>query len=274
LWLTMIGAALAWVLLDARLVRFGVEHLDIQLAALPWLSFFFTVVMASGTAHAVNIIDGYNGLAGTYIAGVLLACLWVALRVNDTEIACLATGGLVVVFSFLAWNFPYGKIFLGDAGAYSLGLFVGLVLLALVARNEEVSPMFAAALLCYPVWETLFSTYRKRRRGTSSSQPDRLHLHMLVYKRLVHTKAATFSSVLLNSATTIYLLPLIVGVPILAICFWNRTFLLVFVFVGCIAIYLAIYSTLVGFAVPSVLGVRYRLGRRPSVPHAISVSSD
>ena len=56
----------------------------------------------------------------------------------------------------------------------------------LVARNPEVSPWFPLALLAYPIFETLFSFYRKKPlRGHSAGHPDGLHFHMLIYKRLI-----------------------------------------------------------------------------------------
>jgi UDP-N-acetylmuramyl pentapeptide phosphotransferase/UDP-N-acetylglucosamine-1-phosphate transferase len=260
LWLVMAGAALGWWLLDAQLIRFGTPEFDQLLGAAPWISLFFTVIMAAGAAHSVNIIDGYNGLAGTFIAGVLAATLWVALQVGDTHVAWIAAGGLAATLGFLAWNFPYGKIFLGDGGAYSLGLFIALLLLALVKRNPDVSPMFPAVLLCYPVLETLFSAFRKRRRGQSPAQPDGLHLHMLVYKRLLRSADATHgNSVLRNSCTTLYLAVFTAGAPLLAATLWNQQSWLLGVFLACMGMYLIIYVRLVRFGMPAMFSIRRRL---------------
>lgn len=254
LWLAMASAGLAWWLLDARLLRFGVASFDDVLIAVPAVSLLFTVLMAAGVAHSVNIIDGYNGLAGSYLASVLLAIIAVAVRIEDSNTAWTAAGGLVALIGFLVWNFPHGKIFLGDAGAYALGLFVAVLCVRLVNRSPDVSTMFPALLLCYPVWETLFSVFRKRRRGNSPSKPDGLHFHMLVHKRLVRSvKSEGRERVLQNSATTAYLSVFTLGVPTVAAIWWDNSLVLLGGFVACIGFYQYAYSRLVRFDAPAVL---------------------
>jgi hypothetical protein len=56
----------------------------------------------------------------------------------------------------------------------------------LLVRNPAASG-WAALLACfYPVWETVFSMYRRRvMRGTQVGRPDRVHLHQLVFRRLI-----------------------------------------------------------------------------------------
>ena len=254
MWLAMLGAALAWWLLDARLLRFGVDSFDELLVATPALSLLFTVLMAAGAAHAVNIIDGYNGLAGSYLGAVLSAIAFVAFRVGDQGTGWIAAGGVATLVGFLVWNFPFGKIFLGDAGAYAMGLFVAILFLRVVNNNPDVSTMFPALLICYPAWETLFSVYRKRRRGMSPGKPDGLHFHMLVHKRLVRSLGAgEGEKVLRNSATSLYLSILAIGIPILAAAFWDNTLMLLFVFVSCVALYQYSYARLARFKAPTLL---------------------
>src|SRR5258707_10042434 len=86
---------------------------------------------------------------------------------------------------FMAWNYPKGKIFLGDGGAYLLGFWLAELAVLLVARNPDVSPWFPLLLLVYPIFETLFSIYRRCfLHGRSSGDADALHFHQLIYKRL------------------------------------------------------------------------------------------
>ena len=95
----------------------------------------------------------------------------------------IVLGGLVGIF-FL--NFPNGKIFLGDGGAYLIGFILALIALLLVKSSNTVSPWFPFLVLIYPVFETLFSMYRKNViRNIPMSSPDGAHLHMLVYGRVI-----------------------------------------------------------------------------------------
>jgi UDP-N-acetylmuramyl pentapeptide phosphotransferase/UDP-N-acetylglucosamine-1-phosphate transferase len=56
----------------------------------------------------------------------------------------------------------------------------------LVIRNPRVSTWFPLLLLAYPVFETLFSAYRRSLlRGHSAGHPDGLHLHTLLFRRVI-----------------------------------------------------------------------------------------
>jgi UDP-GlcNAc:undecaprenyl-phosphate/decaprenyl-phosphate GlcNAc-1-phosphate transferase len=257
---TMGGAALAWWLLQSQVVRLGLPPLDAYLGASPVASLLVTMLFVGGAAHSLNIIDGYNGLASSYALVVLLAILVVAGQVQDIKLVYTAAGAIAATLGFFVLNFPGGRLFLGDSGAYLLGTVIAFLLTILVYRNPEVSPMFAAVLLVYPVWETLFSIYRKRfLRGTSPMQPDGLHLHMLLYKRLVRTNrrdAKRWRRIQMNSATTLYTLTMSVITTTLAIGFWQDTRALLVAFVAFILAYLALYAALVRFRMPEALSLR------------------
>jgi len=61
---------------------------------------------------------------------------------------------------------------------------------ALIRRHPAVSPLAPLVLIAYPVLETVFSMYRRRIvRGLPVSQPDRIHLHSLIYRRLTRSAA-------------------------------------------------------------------------------------
>ena len=122
--LTMAAATLGYFLLDAR-----IDRLDWPFStwALPymWITLPLTVLAVAGIANAVNIIDGFNGLASVVCICMLLSLGYVALQVNDmfVLIAALMVAGATA--GFLIWNYPVGLIFLGDGGAYFHRLHAG-----------------------------------------------------------------------------------------------------------------------------------------------------
>ena len=64
-----------------------------------------------------------------------------------------------------------------------MGFIISCVAVTIAERNEEISKWAIYLILSYPITETLFSIYRKiRRKGYNPSMPDKLHLHMLVYR--------------------------------------------------------------------------------------------
>lgn len=253
LFLTMLAAGLAFYLIDARISHINWPYFNMALPYL-WLSFPLTILAVAGIANAINIIDGFNGLASVVTICMLVSLAYVALQVNDALILVPALIVAGAITGFLIWNFPAGLIFLGDGGAYFIGFILGELALLLVMRNPEVSTWYAALLLIYPTFETLFSVYRRVFvRGASPSMPDGIHLHSLIFRRVVQWAAGREDAKALlrrNSLTSPYLwfLSLMAVVP--ATLFWSNTtvlFLFCFLFV---ASYIWLYSRIVRFKSP------------------------
>jgi len=199
---TICSGVMACMLTGNALRYTGIVALDELLAWAP-LAIGITAFCVGGLANAINIIDGFNGLAAGVVIIALGAMGAIAAQVGDTTLAatCVLVGA--AVFGFLVVNFPSGKMFLGDGGAYLLGFLLGWIAVSLVARNPQLSP-WAPLLVCgYPVMEVGFSVYRKCRRvGASPGQPDRVHLHMLVYRRIVRTRLHIPAGWASNAATS------------------------------------------------------------------------
>ena len=205
---TALSALLAFWLLDAAIVRTAVPGLD-TLVGYRVGSLLVTVFVVSGVANSVNIIDGFNGLASMCSVMMLLSMTYVAFQVGDPLLGWLALAGIGAVLGFFIFNFPAGLVFLGDGGAYFLGFFVAELAILLLYRNPAVSPMFPLLLCIYPVFETLFSIYRRKwLRGAPVGMPDGVHLHSLIYRRVLRWAAGERTARELtrrNSMTSPYL---------------------------------------------------------------------
>ena len=153
--------------------------------ALPFLAIAFTVFAMAGLAHAVNIIDGFHGLATGSTIVMLAAFAVVSLGAGDRDMASFCFVAAAVFLGFLLVNFPFGHVFLGDGGAYFLGFVLASVAVMISWRNPDVSPWVCLVVLAHPLLETAFSVVRKIREGRSPFKPDGSHLHMLIYLRLV-----------------------------------------------------------------------------------------
>lgn len=183
LFLLSIGPILAIVLLGATIKR-----VDLPLDPILSFSLFsmaFTVFALLGVTNSINIIDGLNGLASMVSIIILLALSYVSYKMGDYFLTTTCVCLIGALAGFFLLNYPNGLIFLGDGGAYLTGYLLGLISVLLVQRHPEVSPWFPVMICIYPIFETLFSIYRKIvLRGISPFLPDGLHLHMLIYKRL------------------------------------------------------------------------------------------
>lgn len=213
-----------------------------------------TVFAVSGVIHAINIIDGMNGLASMSVAIKLLALCYVAEEVGDMLIASIALAGLGACLGFFLWNYPRGLIFLGDGGAYFLGFLIAELGLVLVHRQPEVSPLMPLALVGYPVFETLFTMYRRKvLRGHPVSQPDGIHLHTLIYRRLMRWAVGSADARALtqaNSRTSPYLWALSSVSVLPAAIWWDNSWALVAAMLVFVLVYLRVYWRIVRFKTP------------------------
>lgn len=207
------------------------------------ISIFLTVFIILGVTNSFNIIDGYNGLCITTAISTLLASLFIAYIANyhylDNTILILL--GAIIGLSF--WNYPHGKIFLGDGGAYLLGFIGSLILLELSQKVPGYSPFTSLLIMIYPISETLLSIYRKKfLRGKSPFQPDRLHMHMVIYSRLIRHDIHNR-----NAAVVIKMLWFILPQLAIALLFYKSQIIITFAIAGYIAIYFWLYFRIISF---------------------------
>ena len=251
--LTAISSALACGLLGVSLVRLGLPVLDDGLRAIPWLGVALAFFAICGLPHAFNIIDGYNGLAGTVALLVCIAIAHVALQLGDRQLAAILVCLAGATAGFLFWNYPRGLIFAGDGGAYLWGVVIAVASILLVQRHEQVSPWFPMLLLIYPVWETVFSIYRKLVRGVSPGVADALHFHQLIYRRIVRVvfdDDASRRMLMRNNRTSPYLWGFTLLTVVPAVLFWSNTLVLM-MFCGLFVIsYVVVYIAIIRFKVP------------------------
>jgi UDP-N-acetylmuramyl pentapeptide phosphotransferase/UDP-N-acetylglucosamine-1-phosphate transferase len=259
--LTMGAAVMGYYLLDARIER--IDWIDSTwVLNHAWIALPLTVLAVAGIANAINIIDGFNGLATVVTICMLLSLGYVALQVNDTFVL---VGALIVAGAaagFLVWNYPAGLIFLGDGGAYFLGFMLGELAVLLVMRNPQVSTWYALLLLIYPVFETLFSAYRRVfLRGQSPGAPDGIHLHSLIFRRVVLWAVGRRDARALNlrnsmTSPYLWLLSLMAVVP--ATLFWRNSGVLMALCLVFVIGYVWLYARIVRFRSPRWMILRHR----------------
>lgn len=249
LWATIASGVLVWLQTGIVLQHVDIAPFDFALQWLP-LAVVVTALAIGGIANAVNMIDGFNGLAGGSLVFMFGALGLVAQQAGDPVLAGLCFMFVAAGVGFLVLNFPAGKIFLGDGGAYFGGFALAWLAILLPARNPEVSP-WASLLICtYPVLEVVFSILRRRHRRHHPGAPDRLHLHSLVHARVVRHFIPATSPTLRNAAVSplMWLLTLVPAV-LVQLSWYSRTLCLLGVVLVCSA-YLLCYVRLVRFRWP------------------------
>lgn len=219
-----------------------------------------TVFAVGGVSNALNIIDGYNGLAAGFGVIASSALAIAAAMYGDSFLlyANLTMAGSLL--GFLVWNWPQGKIFLGDGGAYLLGFWLAEMSILLLVRNPDVSPWLPMAIMIYPVFETLFSIYRRKfKRRTDPGQPDATHLHQLIYKRLVRIHVGTRvagEKIARNSRVAPYLWLITASFSSLALAFHSISWVIQLLTLGFCLLYVVLYRTLTSWKVPTQIVYR------------------
>lgn len=181
---TMASALLAWWLTGVSIQSVDLPVFD-SLLALSFFSVAFTALAVGGVANAINILDGFHGLAGGVSVVILAAIAIIALQAGDLQLTLFSGAIAAAVAGFLLVNFPFGRLFLGDGGAYLVGFLMGWCAVLLPARNPEVSAWTSLLICAYPISETLFSIYRRTKSRLHIGEPDREHLHSLLHQVIV-----------------------------------------------------------------------------------------
>jgi UDP-N-acetylmuramyl pentapeptide phosphotransferase/UDP-N-acetylglucosamine-1-phosphate transferase len=256
LFATALSAYMGIYFLNVLITKIQVPGVDWVLS-IGVISIIFTVIAVTGLANAYNIIDGFNGLASMVAIISLLAIGYVAFKANDPALASICLIVIGAISGFFIWNYPRGLIFLGDGGAYLIGYLIATLSILLVIRNPNVSPWFALLVNAYPIFETLFTIWRRKiHQGKNPGLPDGAHFHSLIYRRVirwaeVHESKET-ASYAKNAKTSPYLWFLSSLAVFPAIVWWQTTWILqCFAMLFCIS-YVMAYTAVVNFKTPDI----------------------
>jgi UDP-GlcNAc:undecaprenyl-phosphate GlcNAc-1-phosphate transferase len=243
---------------EIHAIRLDIPVID-YLMLYPPVAIFFLAFAIAGLSNAYNIIDGFNGLASMVAIIAAIAILYVAFKVQDLFVMSVALITIGSIIGFFIWNYPKGLLFLGDGGAYLIGFLLAIASILLVVRNVSVSPWFALLVNVYPIFETLFTIWRRSiHQGRNPGLPDGAHFHTLIYRRImrwVHHDGQPHHY-LSNAKTSPYLWILSsLGVGP-AILWWNETAILMFVSAQFIVLYIYVYFRIVTFKTPTLINPR------------------
>ncbi|WHZ12923.1 MAG: Undecaprenyl-phosphate alpha-N-acetylglucosaminyl 1-phosphate transferase [Burkholderiaceae bacterium] len=243
---TMGCGVLGWAITGCAITSANVPGLD-WLLGFAAISVAFTAFAVGGVANAINIVDGFNGLAGGTLLVILTAFGVMTTALGDHDLARVSLILAGAMAGFLLVNWPLGKIFLGDGGAYLAGFAVAWLAVLILARHAEVSAWSPMLVCGYPILETFFSIARRRRRGHSPGDPDRLHLHSLVRRRLIPRLLPHAGSRARNSATGAVMWGAALLPAVIAVQWPTDTLILALGFGVCALAYALVYARLTRF---------------------------
>lgn len=195
---TMTSGLLAWWITDYSLSRLDIWGVDL-LMQFTLFSVMFTAFAVGGVANAINIIDGFNGYASLTCTIAFIGFALIAFQVGDQNLALVSLVLAASVWGFFWVNWPFGKLFLGDGGAYFLGFALAWIAVLLIERNPSVSAFSALVICILPITEVLFSIFRRKVRNDHPGKPDSLHFHSLLQRRYMCRWFVKWPSLAINS---------------------------------------------------------------------------
>jgi UDP-GlcNAc:undecaprenyl-phosphate GlcNAc-1-phosphate transferase len=234
------------VLLTGMYLEAGDFWLLNKLFIFPLIAIPITMLVSSGIANAFNIIDGVNGFSAGVALIISCALGHVCQTYDETNLSYFCYMIAIAIVPFLLVNFPFGYVFLGDAGAYTLGHLLSWIAIILMYRHPEISAWALLLIFFWPATETLLSIYRRFMSKTPSGAPDSFHFHQLIMQliQLSFDKGKKLNR-WANPLSTLILLPL-AGVPIVTSLFLiqnNKVAILVYLALA--VSYLCFYVLLV-----------------------------
>jgi UDP-N-acetylmuramyl pentapeptide phosphotransferase/UDP-N-acetylglucosamine-1-phosphate transferase len=237
-----------------HLTGVGVERTDVP--PIDWLlqynlGFYgFTLLVIAGFTNACNIIDGFHGLASSQIMLMAIFLTFLSCLEHQYDLALFGALIFLSTFGFWVWNWPWGKIFLGDGGAYVLGFWVVSLGLVLVHNSNDISPFAPIVIGIYPLTEALFSMYRRSiLRGGSVNEADALHLHSLIFRRLIKQNKwfKDMSPNLKNALVSLHFAISSILVGVISCFFYRNTYVLVCTLMMYVFSYVWLFKRLTSF---------------------------
>ena len=210
---SFLAAALAVILLETWVGRANMPGLDQVLRFAP-TGILLTVIVSAGFCHATNLVDGMNGLAAVVITVAAAGLAILAHGAGQSDIAMMAAIVGAAMVGFFMLNWPFGTMFMGDAGSYGVGHVLIWLAFLLADRNSEIAVPALVLVLFWPFADTLHSIARRLVGRAPVFEPDRMPLHQktrrcieIVFLGGAHRKRS-------NPLTTLALTPLVI-MPVL-----------------------------------------------------------
>jgi len=170
----------------------------------PILSIIFFILCLSTFANSINLIDGANGLMLFSTITICINYIFLSNSLGDTIFINYWILLSVILMSQLFFNYPFPRVFIGDQGSYSIALIIGILSISFFGFYNSLLSWIAVLILIYPIFELLFTVFRRLLNKRKISEPDNQHIHQLFFKQMCKFYSPSVS----NNLVSILLLPI------------------------------------------------------------------
>ncbi len=180
-----------------------------------WMSWPFTILWIIGVTNALNLIDGLDGLASGMAAIACAVLAVIGFSLDQVAVASIALAMCGALIGFYAFNRHPAKLYMGDCGSLSLGMFVAVASVSLLNGVPGASARhFSIIILAIgiPTLDVLYCMVRRMLERRSPFSPDRGHIHhRLLDLGFSHKKTVATLHLVALSACAVSMLSLFGG---------------------------------------------------------------
>ena len=159
-----------------------------------FIGLIIVLLFVIGVINAFNLMDGLDGLTSGLSLLVVTTIFLIGLDKGDKSLLIISSALMGSLLGFLKYNAYPAKIFLGDAGALSLGLFVVVLTIftGYLPDSKNLDLTFAVIVLGVPIIDTLKVMLLRIFRGRNPFVADSSHVHHIIYYNNVRHKIVVF----------------------------------------------------------------------------------
>ena len=141
------------------------------------ISIALTFGWVLGVINAYNLIDGLDGLCGSFsISAIITLGILYTLTGNEESVLCYILAASIL--GFVCFNWPPAKLFMGEAGSQFLGFMISVFPLFDSGNDFEYNKLLIMIVItAFPVFDTIAAIWRRIRDKRPIMSPDKSHLH-------------------------------------------------------------------------------------------------
>lgn len=200
----IISSILLLALIEVPLPVINIPYIREFFLSNPVVLGMILIISLSALANGFNLIDGANGILYFSFMSILSSMLILAHGLNSVPFINIYTLLLILTIISIIFNYPVGKIFAGDLGAYCLGLLVGFVTILFFSEHASLITWYVLLILFYPLFELIFTMIRRFKNNKPLMQADSYHMHQLIFSLL----KKNYSNYMSNNLVVLILSPI------------------------------------------------------------------
>ncbi|MCM8792208.1 MAG: undecaprenyl/decaprenyl-phosphate alpha-N-acetylglucosaminyl 1-phosphate transferase [Candidatus Omnitrophica bacterium] len=147
------------------------------------INLLITFLWVIGITNAFNHLDIVDGLSGGVGFLIVISFLIISILNNEPKAIIITLSLLGTLLSFLVYNLPPARIYLGNCGSHFLGFILAIlaILISYASLDRKFALLSPIFILGFPIYDTSFLIVMrlKNKRSIFKKSEDHLILRLL-----------------------------------------------------------------------------------------------